>query len=311
MSAVSPATARPLDRLRRNASDLVGLFVLPMVAAALPWSLGYRLLGRLARRSAVFRPEADAAWLVARRYLPAAEEHAWKRRYRLLRWVERADTYLTLSRSARWWQRRIDVEGQWPSPDGAILFLTFHWGAGHWVWKSLRAHGVPAYFLARRPVVGDLGVSRVALWYGSLRAWAFSRIGSLGPLYTGGSSARIRAALGAGENVVGMLDLPAGSAQRPLDVELFGRPARLPSRLAQIARSEAARVAVFSCGFDFATGRRRLRIEALPAQLDEASLLQRYADHLSACLLSAPECWMMWHEAPAIFRAEDADAADA
>lgn len=303
MSVAAAPFGRQLDRLRRNLADLCGLFVLPFVAAALPWRLGYGLLGLLARRLATFRPEADAAWRVAHDYLPGADEHEWKRRYRLLRWVERADTYLTMIRSEAWWRRRIDVDGAWPAQGRACLLLTFHWGAGHWVWKCLRAHGLPAYFLARRPVVGDLGISRVALWYGALRAWGLSRIGGLGPLYTGGSSARIRAALAAGENVVGMLDLPAAAAQAPQAVDLLGCRARLPSRLVALANAEAAQVVVFSCGFDFASGRRRLGVEALPAELGEAAAVQRYADHLSARLREAPECWLMWHEAPAIFLA--------
>lgn len=308
MSAASSPRAKPLDRLRRNAADLCGLFLLPMLAAALPWSLGYRLLGRFARHLSAFRPEADAAWRAAQRYLPGVDECEWKRRYRLLRWVERADTYLTLSRSARWWQRRIDVDGTWPAPEGASLLLTFHWGAGHWIWKSLRAHGLPAYFLARRPVIGDLGVSRVALWYGDLRAWGLSRIGSLGPLYTGGSAARIRDAFAAGDNVVGMLDLPAGASKQALPVQLFGHAASLPARLVAIAKTQAVRIVVFSCGFDFASGRRRLGIETLPGDLDAAGALQRYADHLSARLRDAPECWMMWHETPAMFVDEPAAA---
>lgn len=296
--------ARQFDRLRRNLADVSGLFALPLVAALLPWSLGYRLLGVYARWLPTFRCGGEAAWRIASDYLPGIDAREWQRRYRLLAWVERADTYLTLLRSEAWWRRRIDVEGAWPSPEGACLLLTFHWGAGHWVWKHLAAHGLAAHFLARRPVVSDLGSGRVALWYGGLRAWGLSRLGSLGPIFTGGSSARIRAALAVGHHVVGMLDLPASAAQRPQPVELLGQRACLPSRLAALAQDGAARVVVFSCGLDFASGRRRLRIETLPPALDEAALLQRYADHLSARLREAPECWMMWHEAPAIFRAD-------
>jgi hypothetical protein len=289
------------SRFRRNASDLCGLFLFPLVVAALPWRIGLRVVKRLARNARTFRVEADAAWNVARHHQDNVDAFEWKERYRLLRWIERADTYLTLARSETWWRRHVDVVGEWPSPDKPGLFLTYHWGAGHWVWKLLHARGIRAYFLARRPVLGDLGISRVALWYGKLRAWGFSRIGSRGPLYTGGSTQRLRSVMADGESIVGMLDLPAQISQRPRRVTLLGDEAILPSRLIEIVKDDAAFIVLFSCGINFDSGRRELRIETLQVPLDVDSVLARYSEHLSARLREAPEYWMMWHEAEAIF----------
>jgi len=252
-------------------------------------------------RSGDFVPEADAAWRSCRLVVEQGSEEDWKRRYRLLRWIERADTFLTLTRSRRWWLRHIDIDAQWPDPARPCLLLTHHWGAGHWVWRLLHEHGLHAYFVARRPRVADLGAGRIALWYGALRGWGLRRIGSRGPLYTGGSARRVQAAMAAGDSVVGMLDLPSETAQRPLPVTILNRPAQLPSRLVDVVRDAAPTIAVFSCAFDFARGRRRLSLRTLPDGLSTADVLAAYADDLSSCLADAPECWMMWHESGAIF----------
>jgi lauroyl/myristoyl acyltransferase len=284
-------------------SDVVGLFLLPMLVAALPWTLGLRLLKWSARVSRTFRKEADAAWANAQVYagISAEMELDWKWRYRLIRWVERADTWLTLTRSARWWRRRIHVIGDLPEESGGWLLLTFHWGAGNWIWKVLRERGIAAHFLARRPGVSDLGNSRVALWYAQLRGWAFARIGGLGPLYTGGSVGRVEAAWRSGESVVAMLDLPAGAVGLPSIVPLLGREAQLPSRLPQLAVAAHAPVCIFSCGLDLRSGRRTLRIESLARGSDMLAVVARYAAHLDRCLNEQPEYWLMWHEAPALF----------
>ncbi len=300
--AVKGFIASALDRARRAVLDAAGLFIVPAALSLLPWSITYRLLKQLAVRAPSFHAEAQVAWDVARAHLANPDERAWKMTYKLTRWIERVDTYLTLTRRTAWWLKRIDVVGEWPRADRPHLFLTYHWGAGNWVWKCLRANGFHAYFLARRPQVADLGASRVALWYGRLRSWEFSRIGSLGPLYTGGSTERMKQVFAGGSSLVGMLDLPSSASHHEAKpVVLLGQAAALPSRLIDLAQASGATVGLFSCGFDHASGRRRLRVESLPDHASADLIMTRYAAHLDARLGEASACWMMWHEARAIF----------
>lgn len=299
-----------VDRVRRAVDDTFALVLVPATLAALPWSVAFPILRTLANNSSSFRPEADVAWNVAREHVRHPAESAWKSNYRLTRWIERVDTYLALTRSTSWWGRHVDVSGAWPQPDRPCLFLTYHWGAGFWVFKLLREHGFDAYFVARRPQVADLGASRVALWYGRLRGWSLSRIGSLGPLYTGGSSERVRAVFAGGGCMVGMLDLPARNLQAAVRVTLLGEPAMLPAGLVDLAMRAQASVALFSCGFDPCTGRRRLSVECIESPSCMEEVLARYTRHLDERLRAAPECWMMWHEARAMFVDRQASAAD-
>jgi hypothetical protein len=202
-------------------------------------------------------------------------------------------------RSRAWWRRHIRQRGAFAqAPTGGVL-LTYHWGGGSWVWPMLREAGIPAHFIARRPVARDLGESRIALWYGALRMRVVRRIGCLGPLFVGESAGRIHEELAAGRCVVGMLDLPAARGQRTHRGPLLERTARVPNGLAHLAAAHGAPVNLFSCSFDVDTGRRELRIESV-APDDAATVGTAYLRHLDQCLREESAFWQMWPSAGGI-----------
>jgi hypothetical protein len=291
-------------RLRHAAGDAVLLFLLPCSIALLPWPIGFRLLRRLARVPRLWRNAVEPAWTNAKVYLPDANETEWKFEQRLLRLVDNTDTYLTLLRGDRWWQQRVDVVGEWPTTC-ARVFLTYHWGAGHWIWRFLRARGFDAGFVARRADGRSLGMGRLSHAYASFRGWALRRIGSRGPIYVGAGKTALQDDLHNGASIVGMLDLPAASQQRAMELPLFDRTATLPIGLAQLAIDTRSPITLFSAGFDPRTGRRTLRIESLPSGIDLGAALQRYAAHLDQRLRERPAFWQIWRDASAIFVKRD------
>jgi len=289
-----------LGRGDRFAADALGLYLLPGLAALLPWSLGFALLKRCARNERLYREAAEPAWAAARGHCPGSDEKLWKYRFRLLRLVDHADVYLTLLRGRRWRARHIVASGSWPEP-GACVLLTYHWGTGNWIWPLLRERGFEAWFLARRPQGRSLGLTRLSHWFGRFRGWALRRLGSRGALFTGGSSGEVTAALRDGHCVVGMLDLPAQPQQNAALLSLLDGQVRFPLGLARLGAEAPAQIALFSFGLDFQSGQRDLRIEALPENLTEAQVMERYAAHLDERLHAAPEAWQIWREAPAMF----------
>lgn len=293
-----------IDTLRRNAADAIQLFVVPCLIALLPWSLGFGVIRRLAAHGWGLGDEAERAWIVASDHLTNAHECEWKRRFRLLRWIERVDTWLTVLRPTRWWQRHVIRNGEWPQP-GACILLTFHWGSGMWVWRDLHAHAIDAHFLARRAVARDLGQGRIAYWYGLMRKHTMRWIGGRGVLFTGGSSAAIADALRAGDAVVGMLDLPAQPGQRVLRRRLLGREVSFPFGLARLAANAGVPVVIFSCGVNIDSGQRDLHVEGLPAGLDAEAIATRYMQHLDARLRAQPAFWQLWSANAAMFVAPE------
>lgn len=289
-----------LSRLRRALADLSMLFVLPALVALLPWRYGFALLKRCARSTRLYALSVEPAWQAARVFLPDADETEWKFRFRLLRLVDHVDVYLCLLRGARWGRRWIVQHGAWPSP-GARVWLTYHWGAGWWIWPLLREQGIATHFLARAPQGRSVGLTRVSHVFARFREWAMRRAGGAGALFTGGSSEKIRAALTAGDGVMGMLDLPAMAEQRTLTLPLLDRTARFPYGLVRLAAQLDVPVSLVSFGLDFANGQRDVRIENLPAGTSAEQLMQHYAAHLDTRLHAAPEAWQIWREASLLF----------
>jgi len=285
----------------RAFADALCLYVIPVAAALLPWRLGFALLKLLAHTSFLHRDSVESLWTGAAPFFVDADPRQWKYRARLLLLVEHTDTYLTLLRSDRWWRRHIAVHGEFPAADSANMLLTFHWGTGNWIWRLLRAHGIDAWFLARRPHGRSLGLSRLSHWYGQLRGWSLRRIGCAGVIFTGDSADAIRQALAEKSSVTGMLDIGARAGQQTVAGVLLDRQARLPFGLARIAQETGTAVTLFSVGLDWNSGDRDVTIEVIPAGTDAAGVTRAYIAHLDARLHGAPEAWQMWHEAHAIF----------
>lgn len=294
---------------RRKGADAFNLFLLPCLLALLPWRLTFALLRRMAGVRAWQGAEVARAWSVARTHLPDLDEADFCQRLRLLQLVERVDTWLSLLRSARWWRNQVDVVGVWPDHQQGCVLLTFHWGAGFWVWRTLLDHGVHAHFLAKRPEVEDLGSSPIALRYAAWRVRVLQRIGCAGVLLSGGSTPHILTALAEGRSVVGMLDLPATGDQRRVRRTLLDGEVVLPSGLAHLAVAAAAPVLLMSCALDMATGRRQLRMESLPAGLDAEAIMSRYVAHLQQRLYEEPAHWQLWSAAGAMLQETLTDAA--
>jgi hypothetical protein len=223
-----------LERLRNAAADTLMLFVVPCFVSLLPWRLGFGLLKRLARCERLYRLSVDPAWDAACRYCPDAGEREWKYRFRLLRLVDHVDVYLAMLRGQRWRRRHIVETGVWPAP-GPCVFLTYHWGAGGWIWPRLRELGFVAHFIARRASGRALGMTRLSHGFGSLRAHSLRRSGGAEPIFTGASADAIERTLDAGHGVVGMLDLPARAGQYAFTLPLLGERVRFPAGLARIA----------------------------------------------------------------------------
>lgn len=289
-----------LTRLRNAGADAFTLYLLPTFVALLPWSMGFALLKCVARNEQLYRLALEPAWVAAREHAPDCDEREWKFRFRLLRLVDHADVYLTLWRGRRWRARHVKVSGVWPAA-GACVFLTYHWGAGNWVWPILRERGFNAHFVMQRPQGRSHGLTRLSHAFARFRAWGMRRVGSAGVLYTGGGASEVTSALRDGHSVVGMLDLPARPNQRGTEVPLLGARGRFPTGLARIGVDGAVPIALFSVSLDVTTGDRDLRIETLPARLSVDAVMQRYAAHLDRRLREQRAYWQIWREAPAIF----------
>ena len=275
------------------------LVLLPGAAALMPWRAGFRWLRRKSHDPRLYREACDAAYAGARTAFAIDDPDDWMQRQRLVRLVDHTDLYLVRTRSARWLDRHVDVEGAWPA-GGPFIAMTFHWGAGLWALAHLNRGRYRPRLLAGPAVYqGDL----IAYRYGLARNAAVARASGGPPIYTGGATAALRDALAGGNVVVALYDLPSDEGRSTIRTTVCGRPIRLPGGLARIAAEQQATIVPFSMGIDPRNGRRRLRIEPPFTAGSAQTFADRLGDSLTVLLTEDSAAWHFAAFAPYFFTA--------
>lgn len=299
--------ARAIDLLKRNGEDLIILFIVPIFIALLPWRIGFRLLRVLARHERSHSPNVDQAWEQARLHFPDEDENDWKWRYRLLRLVERVDAWLVLIRPRRWWSSQIVQNGEFPKPDGAHVFLSYHWGGGQWIWSQLVRYGFPTHLISRRAETADLGAGRLSLLLGRARVRGIHRLGGREVIFLGGASSQVRGALADGHHLLGMQDMPPAPWDNALRRPLLDGEVAYPFGLTRLALEARASIVILSFAFDVDTGKRILNVITLPRDVDVDTVATRFVAHLDECLRKESAFWQIWGLAPQMFVDKTAD----
>lgn len=292
-------TKRPLNEAR----DGVELFLLPGLAAVLPWRLCFQLFKLLAHCPWLYRAACESAYDECLRLGWGGGERArwmWERRLTTL--VDHADMFISWTRPAGWATRAFRASGQWQQPGatGGLLF-TFHWGAAFWSLAHARESGLSPQMVIAPVVPEHFSQLWVLHRYVKWRIAAVERTARRPTISARGSMASIRAALARHEQVVVVLDVPADQGHSTAPATLLGRPTHLPNALLQLAQQQALPVTVFSMDFDLRDGQRRVRLVNLPVGGDEpmTSAVYSQLDHL---IQERPALWHLWSQSRRFFK---------
>lgn len=286
--------------LRLELRSLLEHWLLPALAIPLPWPWAYRLLRRVARHPWLYAAEWQAALAQARQYVPIPDEAQWGWDYRTCRLVDHADYWLSRTRSARWLRRHVDGLQPFPHAQGAAVGVFFHWCAGQWSVRALRAGGARAAVLAGRFSTRSMGGARLGYLYGHIRLKELARAGGRPLIYAPGTVKRALADLAGGHWVIGTPDVPPTETALGVPVTLFGRPARFAEGLLLIARRARVPVVVFTLALDLASGRRELRVLGAHDPHDPA-LLPRLVAAWEGLLQEKSWGFTLWPAMPAWF----------
>lgn len=286
--------------LHTQARDLLELWLLPGMAALLPWRWCFALYRRVSHWDRLYAESVAAAAreAMARGWLDEANARAWMAQRRLVTLVDHADFFLSRTRSDRWLARHVRVEGAWPAPGRPAILCTFHWGAGTWALRDARLAGMrarmmvagldsPAY--AGRPVMFAYAWRRVAMIARELQAPT---------LDTSASLRTVLKTLDGGEQVMAVVDVPADEVEASCTVGLLGQPARMPRALLRLATQRRLPVVVFLCGIDLHSGERWISLETLPACETVEELAAAVFVRLDAGIRAHPALWHFWGQAP-------------
>jgi len=287
--------------LRAAFRNLLQLWLLPGLVALLPWRLGWALT-RLAGRWPGLYKGHEAATLrgFAAAGFPPPDD-GFLRRQRMVRLLDHADLFLSLTRSDRWIDRHIDIEGEWPR-EGHYVGVTFHWGGGLWGLRHFGRIGASPHAMTVELNPAHYRSQPFALAYDRLRNRETGRASKAQAFERGSALRHMLRALDRGENIFGAIDVPVTDARNAVEVELLGRRARFPTGLLQIARRAGVPVLPFWTGIDWATGRRRIVIRP-PMSVDDLEAAARaLAADLDPLIRQWPDQWHMWPAAVEILQ---------
>lgn len=289
------------QRTHTEARDLLELVLLPGLAALLPWRIAFRMLRRLARWLRPYGPAVAAAQAQAAAFGWVGNSGHWTLVRRLVTLVDHADLYLARTRSDRWISKHMQVQGQWPEPGRAAILCSFHWGAGMWGLRDARKAGLQVHALVA-PLEGQHFNGRTVL-----RAYARARTAEVARALgspTLDTTASLRPALQAlrrGEQVLGVVDVPADQVNASQELQLLGRAVRVPRGLFRLAVDQRIPVTVYLTGLDASTGRRVLRIHQLGVHDSVEQLARNVFAFLDGAIQEDPPAWHFWAEAPRFF----------
>ena len=291
-----------LLRIRHEWRDLVEVVLLPSLAAVLPWRLAFNLFRHFSRWEWLYREPQRRALDAARMRGWADQPGQWLRDRKLTTLIDHADHYLCRTRSNRWMDHHLQVDGQWPPASGAALALTFHWGGGMWAMRHAGRGGIRGHMLVAPLESEHFRGHSVLHRYIKSRMRTVAKTMHRPFIDVSQGMAPILAALDAQEHVHAVIDVPADQVNTSQPIEILGLQARVPTTLLRVAVERAIPVCVYVGGTNMETGRRFLRITQLgtPADLDQ--LVRQVFAELERAIREAPAAWHLWGEAQRFFR---------
>lgn len=286
---------------RVQARDAVELFLLPSLAALLPWPLCFSLYKRIARSSWLYRQAADLALKQAQRRGCVNDPHVWLQQRKLVTLVDHADLFLATFRSARWMLKYLRVEGAWPSGNEPQVLCTFHWGAGMWSLRHIQRAGLNAHILVASLNSANFRGRPVLHWYARWRTALLSKELGNSTIDATSSLRPVVNAMRANEQIIAVVDVPADAVAASSDVKMLDSRIRVPRGLLRVAADRRVAVTVFTVGIDLEDGTRQLTIQTLPVEENIEKLMAQVFAKMEIALRDAPAAWHFWGEADRFF----------
>lgn len=278
---------------------------MPLLAVILPWPLCFRIFHRLVRLKSLYRGEAEAALAGIAPIALVDDTKAWCEAVRMVRLVDHADLYLSLFRSDGWLRKHVTVTGNWPEGNTSFIAITFHWGAGMWALRHLRARGRKVSVLVKGLEKSTLRESSLSYTNVKLRYFEIERASGSNTVVSGRNSLyEMKRKLKAGVGIVGLMDVPLGDTRNFLATRLFGETAYFPRGLLYLAVNSNVPVVVYSMGLDRQSGRRNLTISPPLQFKNEEELLEILVGKLTELIEADSPAWHQWGGVQSFFQVD-------
>jgi hypothetical protein len=283
---------------RTQVRDALELFLLPGLAAVLPWRLCFAVFKQLAKHPALYRAATEGAWEWASKTMPHLDRQQWSHQRRLLTLVDHADWALAKTRGMQWIDQHVQIQGQWPQADKTHVVCTFHWGAGMWALYDMRRSGLSVHALAASLEGAHFQGRPVLHAYAKLRTAQVVKAMGHPTIDVTASMRPVLKAIKAHESLLGLVDVPADNFGAAVTVNMLGQKAQVPRGLLRLAADKKLPVTIFLAGLDFDTGQRKWAIESLGVMEDPQELFDAVFERYNQAVQNQPGAWHLWAEMP-------------
>lgn len=292
----------------KEIKQLLGHSLLAGMVLLLPWSLTYALL-RFSTRLGFGKTEFESAAVVnMQRFGYASNPYLSARQLRLHRLIDLADFYKSWWMPRAWLRRYWRVSGD-PLPNAqhypAVLFVTFHYGAGFWALRYFQQHDLSMAALYRPPPPPKVG-ERFHYCFFWWRLRSILRLTGTAPIRVGDQkselNALVRRLVKARLPVGVMPDIPT-AADHAVAADMLQHKIYFASALLRLVIKKNIPIVLYTSVLDLTDGGRNVHLQVLDQYSSVEALAQNLADCLAAAIEADPTAWHLWPWAHEVFKA--------
>ncbi|MFB1011907.1 MAG: hypothetical protein QMB92_10790 [Thiopseudomonas sp.] len=285
--------------MRHDIQQLAKHALIALLVWCLPWALAFRALRLLTRFGLGASPLDGEAVLRMPRYGFCMSPQLAVRQMRLHRLIDIADFYKSFVMNRGWLRRYWRVSGDaLPDPEQhpAVLFVTFHYGAGFWALRYFQQHGLHMAALYRPPPRPQRA-PRFDYYFFWLRLRSIFRLTRTKPIRVGDSqseqSVLLRRLLRDRQPVGVMPDIPTPAAAA-IEVDIFDTKMYFAQALLRVVVKRQIPVVLYTSVLDLHDGGRNLDFQVLYQHTSVEALAQTLANTLQQALTRDPTAWHLW-----------------
>ncbi len=285
-----------LFKIKRELRDLVSLWLVPGIAAVLPWSWCVRIFARLAHSKLLMREEVGGSrgGRVTLGFDPDDPEFDWRFRFGFL--LEHADVFRALGRGWKALARTMPLErnGETGMEPGLCFFFNFNQGLA--ALASLRAAGFRSDMVYRGLPARPPGFGWVRYAYMHFRIRMVTAVcGKDTGIATGGAHARIIQSVAAGRLVLVAADSPPRPGTGVTPVRYPGdRQAYWRSGVLKLALDLPGPKRCIEVKVDWKTGERCVQLYEIRSTQTLGGLVAEVNGLFLDAFARQPELWFYW-----------------
>lgn len=294
--------------IKRELRDLLSLWLVPGLAAVLPWRWCVAMYWQLARWPLLLREEVGGSRGGRATMGLDPDDKEFDRRFRFGFLLEHADAFRALAHGWRGLAATMPIQTADSEQAGPGLCYFFNFNQGLPALASLRSAGFDVHLVYRSLAHRPQGVGWLRYGYMRLRLKMVAKVCGNTGIGTGGARERIARTVAAGGLVCVAADTPPRAGTGLVAVDLPGdRQGWWRSGILKLGLELSTPLRCFTVDINWDTRERRLLLRTLRPCNDLPALAEQLSALFCEQWQREPALWFYW-PAPQVFFSRPADA---